>query len=67
MSKRLVDSTNAKNRILYYKGQRYNCETFQQAIPKESFKEVTVGINGQERTRPRLVIVTSFSVTGETC
>jgi SRSO17 transposase len=42
---------SAKNRILYYKGQRYNCETFQQTIPKESFKEVTVSINGQERTR----------------
>jgi hypothetical protein len=42
---------SAKNRILYYKGQQYNCETFQQTISRESFKEVTVCINGQERTR----------------
>ena len=42
---------SAKNRIVYYKDQRYNCETFQQTIPKESFKEVTVHIRGQERTR----------------
>ena len=42
---------SAKNRVVYYKDQRYNCETFQQTIPKESFKEVTVHIRGQERTR----------------
>ena len=42
---------SAKNRILYHKSQRYNCETFQQTISKESFKEVTICINGQERTR----------------
>ena len=38
-------------RILYHKGQQYNCETFQQTIPKESFKEVTVSIRHKERTR----------------
>jgi len=42
---------SAKNRIVYHKDQRYNCETFQQTIPKEFFKEVTVHIRGQERTR----------------
>ena len=40
-----------KNRILYHKGQEYNCETFQQTIPKESFKEVTVSVRHKERTR----------------
>ncbi len=40
-----------KTRILYYKGQEYNCERFQQTIPKESFKEVTVSIRHKERTR----------------
>ncbi len=39
------------NRILYYKGQEYNCETFQQTIPKESFKEVTVCVRHKQRTR----------------
>jgi hypothetical protein len=42
---------SSKNRILYYKDQQYNCETFQQTISRESFKEVTACINGQERTR----------------
>ncbi len=41
---------SAKNRVVYYKDQRYNCETFQQTIPKEFFKEATVHIRGQERT-----------------
>ena len=45
----IADSQN--NRILYHKGQQYNCETFQQTIPKESFKEVTVSIRHKERTR----------------
>jgi hypothetical protein len=40
-----------KNRILYYKGQKHNCETFQQTIPKESFKKVTVSVRHEERTR----------------
>lgn len=40
-----------KNRVLYHKGQEYNCETFQLTIPKESFKEVTVPIRHEERTR----------------
>jgi len=40
-----------KNRILYHKGQSYNCETFNQTIPKESFKEITITIRHQEQTR----------------
>jgi len=40
-----------KNRVLYCKGQEYNCETFQQTIPKSSFKEVTVSIRHKEHTR----------------
>lgn len=40
-----------KNRILYYKGEQYNCETFGQTIPKESFKKVTVSVRHQENTR----------------
>ena len=42
---------SAKNRIIYYKDQQYNCETFQQTIPREFLKEVTVHIRGQKRTR----------------
>ncbi len=42
---------SAKNRTVYYKDQKYNCETFQQTISKELFKETTVHIRGQERTR----------------
>ena len=45
----LADSE--KNRILYYKRQSYNCETFNETIPKESFKEVTITIRHQEQTR----------------
>lgn len=40
-----------KNRILYYKGERYNCETFSQTIPKEYFEKVTVSVRHQEHTR----------------
>jgi SRSO17 transposase len=40
-----------KNRILYHKGQNYNCETFNQTIAKESFREITISIRHQERTR----------------
>jgi hypothetical protein len=40
-----------KNRILYHKGQSYNCETFNQTIPKESFRETTISIRHQEQTR----------------
>ena len=40
-----------KNRILYYKGQSYNCETFNQTIPKESFREINVSVRYQKRTR----------------
>lgn len=39
-----------KSRLLWYKGQRYNCETFQQTLPPEVFRPVTVRIRGQERT-----------------
>jgi hypothetical protein len=40
-----------KNRVLYHKGQQYNCESFQQTIPKGCFKEVTVRVRHKERTR----------------
>jgi len=40
-----------KNRILYNKGQSYNCETFSQSIAKESFKETTISIRHKEQTR----------------
>jgi len=40
-----------KNRIVYHKGQSYNCETFNQTIAKESFKETTISIRHQEQTR----------------
>jgi hypothetical protein len=40
-----------KNRVLYHKGQQYNCETFQLTIPKESFRKVTVSVRHEERTR----------------
>ena len=40
-----------KNRILYHKGQSYNCETFNQTIAKESFRETTISIRHQEQTR----------------
>ena len=42
---------SAKNRTVYYKDQKYNCETFQQTISKELFKETTVHVRGQKRTR----------------
>jgi hypothetical protein len=45
----LADSE--KTRILYYKGQEYNCETFQQNIPKELFKKITVMVRHKEQTR----------------
>jgi len=40
-----------KNRIVYNKRQTYNCETFNQTIPKESFKEITISIRHKEQTR----------------
>lgn len=40
-----------KNRILYHKRQEYNCETFQQSIPKEMFEKVTVLVRNKEHTR----------------
>lgn len=39
-----------KNRILYYKGQRYNCETFQQTLRPSLFKAITVSVRQHERT-----------------
>ena len=45
----LADSQ--KNRTLYYKNQEYNCETFQETIPKESFRKETIIVGNQERTR----------------
>jgi hypothetical protein len=44
----LADSE--KNRVLFYKGQRYNCETFQKTLPAEVFKEITVCVHKQDRT-----------------
>jgi hypothetical protein len=45
----LVDSE--KDRIVYYKGEEYNCETFCQTIPKASFQKVTVKVRHHEYTR----------------
>ena len=39
-----------KNRILTYKGQRYNCETFEQTLPSEAFREITLMIRKSQRT-----------------
>jgi hypothetical protein len=39
-----------KTRLLWYTGRRYNCETFQQTLPPEVFRPVTVRVRGQERT-----------------
>ena len=39
-----------KNRVLFYKGQRYNCETFEQTLPDDTFREITIKIRGYERT-----------------
>ena len=40
-----------KNRILHYKGSRYNCQTFNQTLKPQAFKEVTVRIGRQDKTR----------------
>jgi len=40
-----------KNRILHYKGSRYNCQTFDQTLKPQAFKEVTVRIGRQDKTR----------------
>ena len=40
-----------KNRILYHKGIRYNCETFNATLPAEAFKVITVQVGHQEKTR----------------
>jgi hypothetical protein len=39
-----------KNRVLFYKGQRYNCETFKQTLPEDSFAEITIKVPGRNRT-----------------
>lgn len=39
-----------KNRVLFYKGQRYNCETFEQTLPDNTFNEITIKVRGCERT-----------------
>ena len=31
-----------KNRVLFYKGRRYNCETFEQTLPDKVFREITL-------------------------
>ena len=40
-----------RNRVLYYKGSRYNCETFNQTLATDAFKLITVYIGQQEKTR----------------
>ena len=40
-----------KNRILYHKGERYNCETFNATLEKSAFKPITVRLGSQEKTR----------------
>jgi hypothetical protein len=39
-----------KNRILTYKGQRYNCETFEQTLPLDAFRKITLTIRKSPRT-----------------
>ena len=39
-----------KNRVLFYKGRRYNCETFEQTLPDKVFREITLTIRGSQRT-----------------
>jgi hypothetical protein len=36
--------------VLFYKGQRYNCETFEQTLPFDAFREITLTIRGKKRT-----------------
>ena len=40
-----------KNRILFYKGNRYNCQTFNATLPTTAFLATTVRIGQQEKTR----------------
>jgi len=40
-----------KNRVVYYKDKQYNCETFCDTIPKESFQKVTVWVRRHEYNR----------------
>ena len=44
----LADSE--KNRVLIYKGEKFNCETFDMTRPWESFQEVRIMKNGKEKT-----------------
>lgn len=39
-----------KNRILYYKGERYNCETFNATLSAAAFKPIALRVRHQERT-----------------
>jgi SRSO17 transposase len=39
-----------KNRILTYKGQCYNCETFEQTLHDDAFREITLTIRKSQRT-----------------
>ena len=39
-----------KNRVLFYKGQRYNCETFEQTLSSDAFREITLTIRQKKRT-----------------
>ena len=40
-----------KNRILYHKDNRYNCESFNATLPPTAFKETTVRLGQREKTR----------------
>jgi len=44
----LADSQ--KNRVLFYKGERYNCETLQQTLALDAFREITLTIRNNKRT-----------------
>jgi hypothetical protein len=39
-----------KNRVLFYKGKRYNCEIFEQTLPLDAFREITLKIRKSQRT-----------------
>jgi len=39
-----------KNRVLFYKGKQYNCETFKQTLPLDAFREITLTIRKSKRT-----------------
>ncbi len=40
-----------KNRVLHHNNKRYNCETFNETLPSDAFKETTVCLGQREKTR----------------